>query len=566
MDFQGNELRPFNEETAVAAARWFKERGITTLGVCFLHSYANDSHELAMREVLRREHPEAIVSISSEVLREYREYERSMTTLVDAAVKPNVSRYVSNIRTRLEDFAPGIPFYIMKSNGGVLSADEVVHQPISTVLSGPAAGALGAGLIARRAGFPKVLTCDGGGTSTDVSVVLEGEPTLTTEGTVGAYPSKIPMIDVVTVGAGGGSIAWISPEGMLKVGPQSAGADPGPLCYAKGGTEPTITDAHVVLGRIPPHLLGGEIPLDVDAARRGVDELAARLDIDPVHCATGILEISAWNQANALRQVSVKRGLDVRDFMLTTFGGSGSLLACRLVDILDLAGVVVPQNPGNVSAFGLLTVDVKNDYVQTMVARHTSLDHAQVQKTFDELTDRAAKALDGEGFPRDEHRYSRTVDLRYFGQAFEVRVTAGEGSRGQTVDAGYAAQVADAFHAEHHALYGYDFRDDPTQQVEWVNLRVTGVGPITRPELREIATGDGAAPLADRALKSTRPVCFDATVGYAETPVYWRPDLRSGDTLAGPAVVEEFGSTVPVHPGFTVRVDALGNLVITKEA
>ena len=284
----------------------------------------------------------------------------------------------------------------------MLSADEVVHQPITTVLSGPAAGALGAGLIASRAGFDKVLTCDGGGTSTDVSVVLAGEPTLTTEGTVGAYPSKIPMIDVVTVGAGGGSIAWISPEGSLKVGPQSAGADPGPLCYAKGGTEPTITDAHVTLGRIPPHLLGGEIPLDVDAARAGITELAGRLELDFERCATGILEISAWNQANALRQVSVKRGLDVRDFMLATFGGSGSLLACRLVDILGLAGVVVPQNPGNVSAFGLLTVDVKNDYVQTAVARHHSLDHAAVQKTFDDLTAKAASALDAEGFPREQ--------------------------------------------------------------------------------------------------------------------------------------------------------------------
>src|SRR6476661_8057725 len=326
MDFQGNELRPFDEATAVAAAHWFRDRGITTLGVCFLHSYANDSHELAMREILQREHPEAIVSISSEVLREYREYERSMTTLVDAAVKPNVSRYVTNIHSRLDDFARGIPFYIMKSNGGVLSADEVVHQPITTVLSGPAAGALGAGLIAKRAGFPKVLTCDGGGTSTDVSVVLDGEPTLTTEGTVGAYPSKIPMIDVVTVGAGGGSIAWISPEGTLKVGPHSAGADPGPLCYAKGGTQPTITDAHVVLGRIPPHLLGGEIPLDVEAARAGVERLASELDLTPEAAAVGVLEISAWNQANALRQVTVKRGLDVRDFALTTFGGSGSLL------------------------------------------------------------------------------------------------------------------------------------------------------------------------------------------------------------------------------------------------
>src|SRR6478672_8428298 len=487
MDFEGNEIRPFHERGAVAVARWFKDRGITTIGVCLLHSYADDSHELAMREVLRREHPEAVVSISSEVLREYREYERSMTTLVDAAVKPNVSRYVANIHQRLDEFVGSsekLPFYIMKSNGGVLSADEVVHQPITTVLSGPAAGALGAGLIAKRAGFAKVLTCDGGGTSTDVSVVLDGEPTLTTEGTVGAYPSKIPMIDVVTVGAGGGSIAWVSPEGTLKVGPQSAGADPGPLCYGQGGTEPTITDAHVVLGRIPPHLLGGEIPLDVDAARAGITELAGRLGLDVERCATGILEISAWNQANALRQVSVKRGLDVRDFMLATFGGSGSLLACRLVDVLDLAGVVVPQNPGNLSAFGLLTVDVRNDYVQTAVARHDALDHAAVQEVFDALKDRAARALDAEGFSRGDHRYLRTVDLRYFGQAFEVRVPAPDGP----VDAAYAASVADAFHAEHRALYGYDFRGDPTQQVEWVNLRVTGVGPITRLQLRELPT------------------------------------------------------------------------------
>ncbi len=559
MDFEGHEVRPFDEDGAIAAARWFRDQGISTIGVCFLHAYADDSHELAMREVLRREHPEAVVSISSEVLREYREYERSMTTLVDAAVKPSVSRYVANIHERLEDFASGIPFYIMKSNGGVLSADEVVHQPITTVLSGPAAGALGAALIARRAGFDKVLTCDGGGTSTDVSVVQDGEPTLTTEGTVGAYPSKIPMIDVVTVGAGGGSIAWVSPEGALKVGPQSAGADPGPLCYAKGGTEPTITDAHVVLGRIPPHLLGGEIPLDVEAARAGITDLAATLGLDFERCATGILEISAWNQANALRQVSVKRGLDVRDFMLTTFGGSGSLLACRLVDILDLAGVIVPQNPGNVSAFGLLTVDVKNDYVQTQVARHDALDHAAVETIFDSLTARAGEALDTEGFARADHQYARTVDLRYFGQAYEVRVPAGPGR----VDEAYAVAVADRFHDEHRQLYGYDFRHDPRQQVEWVNLRVTGVGPITRPELRDLPTRAGGPALTQR---STRDVCFDADDGYVATDVYWRADLRAGDTFTGPAIVEEYGSTLPVHPGFVVRVDTLGNLVVTKEA
>ncbi|GAA2163361.1 N-methylhydantoinase A [Humibacillus xanthopallidus] len=580
IDFEGKQIRPFDEERAVAVARWFKDRGITTIGVCFLHSYADDSHELAMRDVLRREHPDAVVSISSEVLREYREYERSMTTLVDAAVKPNVSRYVANIRARLDDFlAPPVdvspramaladtstrlPFWVMKSNGGVLSADEVVNQPITTVLSGPAAGALGAGLIASRAGFDKVLTCDGGGTSTDVSVVLSGEPTLTTEGSVGAYPSKIPMIDVVTVGAGGGSIAWISPEGSLKVGPQSAGADPGPLCYAKGGTSPTITDAHVMLGRIPPHLLGGEIPLDVEAARAGITGLAGRLDLDVEHCATGILEISAWNQANALRQVSVKRGLDVRDFMLTTFGGSGSLLACRLVDILGLAGVVVPQNPGNVSAFGLLTVDVKNDYVQTAVARHESLDHAAVQSTFDELTTKAANALDAQGFSRGDHRYTRTVDLRYFGQAYEVRVPAPDGA----FDEAYAADLASRFHDEHRALYGYDFRDEPRQQVEWVNLRVTGIGPITRPVLRELEPA-AASPstMEQRAHRGTRPVCFDPDGGHVDTDLWWRPDLLAGDVIEGPAIIEEFGSTVPLHPGFGLRVDALGNLVITKTA
>lgn len=569
MDFEGNEVRPFDEDGARAVARWFKNRGINTLGVNFLHAYANPAHEQRMREILTEEHPEAIVSLSSEVLREYREYERSMTTLVDAAVKPKVSRYVTNIHQRLDNFTGAtdggrerIPFYIMKSNGGVLSAGEVVNQPITTVLSGPAAGALGAGLIAQTAGFDKVLTCDGGGTSTDVTVVINGDPALTTEGSVGAYPSKIPMIDVVTVGAGGGSIAWTTPEGQLKVGPQSAGADPGPLCYGKGGTEPTITDAHVMLGRIPAHLLGGEIPLDAEASRTGVTELAGRLGLTPEKCATGILEISAWNQANALRQISVKRGLDVRDFMLATFGGSGSLLACRLVDILDLAGVVVPQNPGNVSAFGLLTVDVKNDYVQTQVAKDANLDVDAVATTFEQLSKQAADALTGEGFADEVHTFQRSADLRYFGQAFEVRVPAPAGE----ITREWADQVTDAFHNEHKALYGYDFRGDNSQQVEWVNLRVSGIGPITRPELVTIESAEGAAPLEERARRSTRPVCFDADQGFVDTGVYWREDLREGDQITGPAIIEEFGSTVPVHPGFTVRVDAHGNLIITKEA
>jgi N-methylhydantoinase A len=433
-----------------------------------------------------------------------------------------------------------VPFLIMKSNGGVVSAEEVVHQPITTVLSGPAAGALGAALVARSAGFDRVLTLDGGGTSTDVSVVLHGEPTLTTEGSVGAYPSKIPMIDIVTVGAGGGSIAWLSRDGTLKVGPRSAGADPGPLCYRRGGTEPTVTDAHVVLGRIPPHLLGGEVPLDVEAARDGLAALGEKLGLSTEKLAAGILEISAWNQANALRQVTVQRGLDVRDFVLTTFGGSGSLLLCRLADILDLPAVVVPRDPGNLSAFGLLTVDVKNDYVQTYVS-------GPAAPVFEALTARAAQALRAEGFAESEHRFARSADLRYRGQAFEVRVP---------VDGDPDAAVAE-FHDAHERLYGYCFRDKPEQQVEWVNLRVTGIGPIARPALRLFRRGGAPAQPT-----GVRPVLFDES--FVDTPTYHRDLLAAGDTITGPAVIEEYGSTVPLHPGFTARVDELGNLVVTR--
>ncbi|HLT10126.1 MAG TPA: hydantoinase/oxoprolinase family protein, partial [Micromonosporaceae bacterium] len=498
LDYTGAEIRPFDEDGARAVARWFRERGINTIGICFLHSYANPAHEERMRQVLAEEHPDAVVSISADVLREYREYERAMTTLVDAAVKVRVAAYVSRLRTRLDEFVgpreARIPFHIMKSNGGVLSADEVVHQPVTTVLSGPAAGALGAALVMRQAGYDRVLTLDGGGTSTDVSVVLHGEPGLTTEGTVGGYPCKVPMIDIVTVGAGGGSIAWISPEGALKVGPRSAGADPGPICYGRGGTEPTVTDAHLVLGRIPPHLLGGEVPLDPAAARQGLADLGSKLNLDVPALAAGILEIAAWNQANALRQITVQRGVDVRDFALATFGGSGSLLLCRLIDIVGVPVGVVPRDPGNLSAFGLLTSDVRVDQVQTYVARHENLDHATVDTHLRALQERAAAALIAEGFPPSEHRFPRSADLRYFGQAFEVRVPLADGPFTPEV----ADQAVDAFHAAHERLYGYSFRDKPEQRVEWVNLRVTGVGPIRRPELRPVdvvLTGDVAEVL-----------------------------------------------------------------------
>ena len=543
VDHSGALVTEFDEAGAREVARWFREQRVACVGVCFLHAYMNPDHERRMRAVLAAEHPDCAVSLSSDVLNEYREYERAVTTLVDAFVKPRVAEYARSIHDRLGD----LPFYIMKSNGGVIAGREVHRQPITTILSGPAAGTLGAALVARQAGFERVITLDGGGTSTDVAVIAHGEPTVTTEGAVGRFAVKVPMVDVVTVGTGGGSIAWASPEGTLKVGPRSAGASPGPACYGQGGTEPTATDAFLLLGHIPEHLLGGEIPLDRAAAHAAYERVAGRVGLDVEPCAAGVLEISAWNQANAIRQVTVKRGLDVRDFDLCAFGGSGPLGACRLIDILSLRAVFVPRDPGNLSAFGLLATDLRTDHVQTLVRRHDQLDRDELEAAYGRLEAEAREVLERQGHETDA--LVRTADLRYFGQAFEIRVGAG----------GSVEQVEAAFHDAHERSYGYCYRDDPSQVVEWVNLRVTGIGAISRPELQPVDAGDGDPA---RARDGSRPL-FVAGDRH-EAPVYRRERLRAGDAISGPAVIEEFGSTLPVHPGFEARVDELGNVVVCK--
>jgi N-methylhydantoinase A len=554
LDAAGVVLRPLEEDAVVAEARWFRDRGVTAVGVCLLHAYANPAHELRVRDLFADAYPECWVSISSDVLREYREYERSVTTLVDAFVKPSVARYVGRLAAQLGERAgEDVPFFVMKSNGGVTSADQVARKPITTVLSGPAAGALGAAAVTHAAGFDDVVTLDGGGTSTDVAVIRSGTPSLTTEATVGRFPAKVPMIDIVTVGAGGGSIAWVSPEGTLKVGPHSAGADPGPLCYGRGGTEPTLTDAALALGRIPAHLLGGEIPLDRTAAQSGIDALAGELGLTAEACAEGILEIWAWNQANAIRQVTVRRGIDVRDLALCAFGGSGPLQAARLIDVLGLAAAVVPPDPGNLCAFGLLTVDVRIDDVRTFVAKHAELDLVALVDVYRELEGEAASALAAEGFDVDDQRFLRSADLRYDGQAFEVRVDVPGGS----IDAGWATDVLRRFHDEHERLYGYCYRDLPEHGVEWVNVRLAGVGPLEAPTIAPVPAGNGSVAAA-----GARPVFFDGS--WYDTPVLWRGELGAGDKVRGPAIVEEYGSTLPVPPDVQVVVDRLGALVVRR--
>jgi N-methylhydantoinase A len=562
VDFHGGVLVPIDETSAAEVAAWLRRKRLTAVGVSFIHAYANPAHERRMREIIVRALPEAHVSISSDVLPEYREYERTMTTLVDAFVKGRVARYVGAIHERLEgELGPTVPFYVMKSNGGVISAREVAEHPITTILSGPAAGALGASALAVAAGYDRVLTADVGGTSTDVCLVEHGAPGITTDGAVGRFPVKVPMIDIVTVGSGGGSIARVGRDGGLRVGPESAGADPGPMCYGRGGDRTAATDAHLFLGRIPPSLLGGEIPLDVGAAERGLARLGEAMHLSPARVAEGILEIAAWNQANAIRQVSVKRGLDPRDYTLVAFGGAGPLLAGRLLDLLGLRAALIPPSPGNVSALGLLVVDVKNDYVQTFVQRHDRLEHARVEEHFKHLETRARAALRAEGFADDEIRIGRSADLRYFGQAWEVRVELSRGPVGESV----AAETIERFHAAHQQRFGYSYRQTPggratgRQVVEWVNLRATGVGPIERPKLAELPPGDGRP---ERARRGTRAVVFDGVSH--PCALYDRRHLAPGDALAAPAIVEEFGATTVVFPGLAAEVDSFGNLVLSR--
>ena len=395
LDFRGQQLRPLDEATVRAAAQFFKAQGIRAVGICLLHSYANDAHERRAAEIVAEVYPEATLSLSCEVLPEYREYERAVTTLVDAFVKPHMERYLKRVHQELGTGLQDKPFLVMQSSGGVASADQVVRKPITTALSGPAAGALGSAVIAEIAGFPDLVTLDAGGTSTDLCLIEGGKPQVTNGGSVGPFPVRIPMIDIETIGTGGGSIAWISREGHLKVGPRSAGAEPGPMCYPNGGKEPTITDANLVLGRIPPSLIGGGIPLDVERARAGIAALAQRLpgSMSVEQLASGIIEIANWSQANAIRQMTIQRGIDPRSFALLSFGGAGPAQSPAVMDLLAMKACIVPPNPGNLSAFGLLAVDWRTDHIVTKVMHEDAIDLAEVASRYAALERDATATL-----------------------------------------------------------------------------------------------------------------------------------------------------------------------------
>jgi N-methylhydantoinase A len=553
LNFLGEELRPLDEASVRAAAQYFRAQGITAIGVCLLHSYANDAHERQVAQILAEEYDDAIVSLSCDVLPEYREYERAVTTLVDAFVKPHMGRYLQRIR---DELGPGLrdkPFLVMQSSGGVASPDQVMRKPITTALSGPAAGAIGCAVIAEVAGFPDLVTLDAGGTSTDLCLIENAKPNVTNGGAVGRFPVRVPMIDIKTIGTGGGSIAWITREGHLKVGPRSAGAEPGPMCYPNGGNEPTITDANLVLGRLPPALIGGGIRLDVERTRDGIRALATRLagNMTAEQLAAGIIEIANWDQANAIRQMTIQRGIDPRQFALLSFGGSGPAQSPAVMDLIGMKASIVPPNPGNLSAFGLLAVDWRTDHILTKVTQEDAIDLATVAGIYKTLEDTAVATLEQDGIARSHIRLTREADVRYAGQSMEVRVPAPAGQ----IDAAFVAGTIDAFHAAHLKAFGYNYAG--RQKVEIVNFCVSGFGMIDRPDIPKLAIAADARPSHD-----TRPVYFSGA--FVETPIYNRMALPAGFRTDGPAIIEEFGSTTVVFPGQWIAVDERGILIVRR--
>jgi N-methylhydantoinase A len=527
--------------------------GAEAVAICFLSSFVNPANEAAVKTELAQALPGVFITASFEVCREIREFERMSTAVLNAAAMPLVGQYLAEITARLAAVIPKAQILLMQSNGGSLTVAAARELPVRLLTSGPAGGALAVQQLAKAGGRESVLGIDMGGTSTDISLFHHGTTRMTTEGGIAGYPVKLPMIEINTIGAGGGSLAWLDDWGGLHVGPQSAGADPGPVAYGRGGVDPTVTDANLVLGRLhPERLLGGQMRLDVEAARRAiVERVGVRLGLSVERAAAGIVRIANANMERALRVSSAERGFDPREITLLAFGGAGPLHAAALAQAVGIPTVLVPERPGVFSALGLVMADIRHDFVQTRVVRVAEMTPAALAQLFAALEEDAARALGRDGVPADRRVLQRTADLRYVGQAYEVNVPVPAGLLGPDAP----AAVARRFHDEHRRLYAHNHLDHP---VEFVNARVAAIGLTAAPPLRM------RPPLATRAdPKERRPVHFDELDGFASCPVYDREALGPGVALIGPAIVEQMDSTTVIHPDQRVVVDGFGNLLIS---
>ena len=549
--FRGEVLTPFDEDGARVVAKQLGELDIDAVAVCFLHSYADPARELAMEQVFTEECPGLSVTLSHGLMREYREYERTSTTVIDAYVKPITRTYLEMLEQSLADGGFGGQFLLTRSGGGAMTVASAKEQPVHLVLSGPAGGVIGAAAMAEPFGQKNLITIDMGGTSLDASLVADGEPKVETEQIFETLPISIPTIDIHTIGAGGGSIAWIDDGGHLQVGPRSAGAVPGPACYGKGGEDATFTDAAVAVGYLDAdNFLGGEIQLDASATERAVGELASPLGLSPDETAAGILRISEAKIAGAVRVISIEQGYHPKDFAILAFGVGGAFVAASVARELGIPRVIVPPGPANFSAFGMMMADVVHDFSQTQVTSLASTDPAAVNAIFDELMREAAAALDEDGYEEDRRLMLPAAQMRYEGQEHAVTIPLAA----PRIDADQLERVYAEFSAAHDRQYGHSM-DDP---VEIVTMRVRAVGRVPRPELPRVAdTGR-----AEDAQKGTRPVYRSGAGARVDYPVYERTRLGVEAALEGPAIVEENSSTTVLHAGDKLSVGSLDELVI----
>jgi N-methylhydantoinase A len=549
---RGEVLVAFGRESASLVARRLREEGVEAVAVCFLHSYANPAHELEMEQVLREECPGVSVTLSHRLSREYREYERTSTAVIDAYVKPITSSYLETLERKLEASHFAGQFLLTRSGGGAMTVAAAREQPVHLVLSGPAGGVIGAAALGGVLGRENLITIDMGGTSLDASLIAGGHAAVETEQLFQTLPISIPTIDIHTIGAGGGSIAWVDEGGHLQVGPQSAGAVPGPACYAKGGDQATFTDAALAVGYLDPdNFLGGEIPLDPSLTRTAIGRLSGALGISYEQTAGGILRISNAKIAGAVRVISIERGYHPKDFSILAFGGAGAFVASEVARELAIPAVIVPPGPATFSAFGMLMADVVHDFAQTAVTPLESVSIDAVNEILARLTVLGAEALQEDGLAEENWRFLHSAEMRYQGQEHAVNVPLAGAKLGEED----IASILERFGAAHLQHYGHNM-DDP---VEIVTLRLRAVGVLAAPEIPRIKAGGGDASAARTGRRSVSPGEPGVLVEY---DVYDRTRLRASDALEGPAIIEEPSSTTVLHAGDTLTVGEYGELII----
>jgi N-methylhydantoinase A len=553
LDARGAVLTPLDEAQVRSEVAALHAQGVQAIAVCYLFSFVNPEHERRTRELCREVAPDIRVSLSCEVDPTFREYERLCVTALDAYLGPVVERYLAGLEETLRGLGIAAVPLIMRSRGGIVSASLARQQPVTLFLSGPAGGVVGAGFAAERSGVRDFVSLDMGGTSNDVAVVRGGQPLITGEGRIGVYPVRTPMVDVSTIGAGGGSIAWIDGAGGLRVGPQSAGAEPGPACYGRGGDQPTVTDASLLLGYLnPARFAGGMMALDVGAAERAIAAIGRRLGLDPVATAAGIHRVVNARMADQIRLVTIKRGNDPRQFALVVLGGAGPVHGVPLAAEMSMAEVVVPEAPGVLSAFGLLAAAIEHHHARTLPGSADGLDLDAVNRGLAELDAAGRARMRAEGAPDGEVRVAYSADMRYVGQAYELEVPIAA----PLVSTG-VPEVVGAFHAAHERVYGYARARQP---VEFVNFRAVHAYSLPRPVVRPAARAGGAV---EEARLGERRAYFPPD-GFAVTAVYERTRLPIGGRVAGPAIVEQTDTTTVVPPGYAARVDPAGALHITR--